>query len=318
MFNRILAEANPRSVERYIKFLTNISLAGVLAWAVALGVTWFVTKPAFFTRYVGEATPGTLGAIRMLVCFVLLMMTLAEDLSSTALFPREMIKRIGVLQLFYVVPGFQSFLVNETALLVFQIITASLLLLGALGWRTRIVIPLAAFSYLILGGILRQYGFFYHTGLVPLYVLIVLSFTRCGDGWSLDGLLKAWRGEMPPPRAAAIYGWARYACWAVVAIPYLAAGLSKIRNGGLMWWTATNMRSILYTCTLQPLNFDWTFSLYLPAPEITFSILGLAGMIGEITFILVLFSKVARLVLPSIMLSMHVGITFLQNIFFWT
>ena len=182
--------------------------------------------------------------------------------------------------------------------------------------RTRVVIPGAAVCYLLLGGIIRQYGFFFHTGIVPLYVLLVLSFTPCGDGWSLDRLLKARRGHVAL-RPAAVYGWARYACWVAIAVPYLAAGLSKLRNGGLLWWTADNMRSMLYSCTLQPLNFDWQVSLYLhPAPDVVFSALGLTVLITELAFVAVLFSRTARLLCPTIMMLSQVGIIFLQNILF--
>jgi hypothetical protein len=32
-------------------------------------------------------------------------------------------------------------------------------------------------------------------------------------------------------RALPIYGWSRYVCWVMIALPYVAAGLSKLRHG---------------------------------------------------------------------------------------
>src|SRR5439155_1268539 len=115
----------------------------------------------------------------------------------------------------------------------------------AAGWRARATLPLAALGYLIFGGILRHYSAFYHAGLVPLYVLAVLVFTPCVDAWSIDRRRRASRGlPVPEPgRPAAVYGWSRYACWTVVALAYAASGLSKLRNGGLHWWDAANVRA---------------------------------------------------------------------------
>ena len=84
--------------------------------------------------------------------------------------------------------------------------TVLLLFLGAIGCFTRMVIPLSALAHFVLLGILIDYSFFWHQNLVPLYLLAVLSFTPCGDGWSVDRLWKLSRGrdvpEGPPPFTA--------------------------------------------------------------------------------------------------------------------
>ena len=173
-----------------------------------------MNRRVFFTRFVGETTPGSLGAIRMLTCLILLTSALWEDLASTALLPVDMRQPMGMLKFFYLLPSFRGFVSSEAALWIFEWLTALILLLGAIGWRTRIVIPLGVFCYFLLGGIIRQYAWFYHTGLIPLYVLAVLSFTPCGDGWSVDRLIKISRGKFVPDadRTLPIYGWSRYAC----------------------------------------------------------------------------------------------------------
>jgi len=71
--------------------LTQAGLWGLLLFGV---IAWALTNPAFFRRCVGEATPGSLGAIRMLACSILFVLVLGEDLASTASFPREMIERL--------------------------------------------------------------------------------------------------------------------------------------------------------------------------------------------------------------------------------
>src|SRR5262245_52534337 len=82
-------------------------LLNVLGLFVLLVVA-VVTGPNFFRRFVGEATPGSLGAIRMWTCAILLLTLSWEDLSSIALVPLELRQpdttRYGVMHGFYSLP----------------------------------------------------------------------------------------------------------------------------------------------------------------------------------------------------------------------
>jgi len=190
------------------------------------------------------------------------------------------------------------------------------LLAAAVGWHGRAALPLAAVAYLVFGGVLRQYSAFYHAGLVPLYVLAVLCFTPCLDAWSVDRRFDG-RPALEPEKPAPAYGWSRYACRTVVALAYAASGLSKLRNGGLYWWNATNIRAIYYRTSLNPMHFDWGLSLRLVrAPDALFAGLGLASVALEVAFLLVLFSRVARRILPCLMILFHAAVLFLQNLLF--
>ncbi len=307
--------------EYYLKMVDKLAGAGLLGSLGFCLVALVLSSPAFFRRFVDEATPGSLGAIRVLTCAVLLANTLWENVASTTLLPIEMRQPKGLMKLFYILPiNFESFVQSSIALEIFKWSTAIILLLGMIGWRTRIMIPLGAFCYFLFGGILRQYTHFFHLGVVPLYVLTVLSFTPCGDGWSIDQLRKVWQGKEVPNASysAAVYGWSRYACWVVVALGYLLAGISKLRNGGLFWWNATNLKSIVLADTLNPMHFDWGLGLHLTsAPDILFTMLGLTALLGELMFVCVLFSRLARWILPTVIIMMHSGIWLLQNVFFF-
>lgn len=293
----------------------------LIAFGLVGAIMFVVTSsPAFFRRFVGEATPGSLGAIRMLTCLVVLVNTLLEDLSSVAMLPLETGVPHGLMRFVYALPiGFEQFLTNAAALWAFQLITELIVFLGVIGWRTRIVLPLAVVCHFLFGGILRDYTFDWHQGWVPLYLMIVLSFTPCGDGWSVDRLRRVYRGWPVPDadRTSAIYGWSRYMCWVVIAAPYVESGLAKLRFGGLTWFSATNMRNIVYESTLMPREFDWQLALHLaPAPDFVFSLLAVASVVGEVSFGLVLFSRLARRILPIVMIMMHLGILALQKILF--
>src|SRR5436190_1036410 len=144
----------------------------------------------------------TTGEIRLLLVLMALFLvwiiftTLWEDLGSIAWLPAELRHPRGLLGYLYTLPiGFETLVTSEMSLRTFQFLTELLLFLGLIGWRTRVVLPLGALCYFLLLGILIDYSFFWHQNLVPLYVMIVLSFTPCGDGWSVDRLWKISQGR---------------------------------------------------------------------------------------------------------------------------
>ena len=320
---RALARAQSRhSLDYYLGAWRKDGRWAVFALFAYQGFALATRQGRFAERFVPPATPAALGAIRALVASVLLASTLWEHLPSSALLPRGLIHGEGpVLALLYALPiGFERFVASAPALALLQAATALLLACAALGFRTRVSVPLAAAAYLILGGVLRQYAWFYHTGLVPLYLLMALSFTPCGDGLSLDRWLRERRGESVPSANAATlrYGWPRFFLWVALAFPYVEAGLSKLRRGGFAWPHAENLKSILLIDTLNPMQFDWGVTLrLLSAPDALFWAIGVTTLLGDIGYGLVLFSRRARLVLPAITLGMHLGIWFLQNVLFF-
>ena len=305
-------------LQKWDRMTMIILWSGLAFWLLAI----IASSPAFFRWFVGEATPGTLGAIRMWVCAILLLSTIWDDLASIALLPPELreVSGMGVMKIFDELPiGYANFLDSASSLRAFQWLTIIVLFLGIIGWRTRVMIPLSAICAFVFNGILRDYTFFWHQNLIPIYVLIVLSLTPCGDGWSVDRLPKVALGQPVPDagKTSPLYGWARYACWVAIALPYAAAGMSKIRSAGLLWVSATNMRNMLYEQSLYPRAGNWSISLSLgSAPDIVFVLLGIAGSFGEIVMISLLFSRVARRIYPAIMIFMHIGIIFLMNIVF--
>lgn len=321
LFNRIITAQHTYPLDSYreqwdwlaLRVLVILVASGVLALAI--------TRADFLRTYVGVATPGALGAIRMWTCLILLITLSWEDLSSVALIPAEMRNRAGFMRFLHVLPiGYDAFLSSAKALSAFKTVTELLLFLGVIGWLTRLVVPLATVCGFVMVGILVEHSFFWHQNLVPLYVLAVLSWTRCGDGWSVDRLWKRYRGR-PVPAAdeqRPVYANARYACWVVIALSYTATGLSKWQDGGLYWWHPTNMRSMLFADALMPREFEWAWSLHLvTAPDAVFAILGLTTLLAETGFAVVLVSSRARCIAPVVVVMMHVGILLFQRILFF-
>jgi predicted DCC family thiol-disulfide oxidoreductase YuxK len=321
VFNRFIQGQHVNALDHYFVKWDWIAIRVLLTLLASGLLALLITSLDFLRKYVGEATPGSLGAVRMWTCLILLITLSWENLGSIALVPVEMRHPAGVMRFLHFLPiGYERFLASQSSLSTFQLLTELLLFLGVIGWRTRIVIPLAALCGFLMVGILVQHSFFWHQNLIPLYVLAVLSWTPCGDGWSVDRLWKLYRGRAVPDadRTSPIYARARYACWVVIALSYTATGLSKVQDGGLYWWDPTNMRSMLYEDSLTPREFNWALSLHLaPAPDFLFALLGITAFLGELSFAVVLFSVTARRVLPFVAMMMHVGIFLLQRILFF-
>jgi len=295
-----------------------VLFGGAAAVAVALSMR-ALRDPTLSHRLVPDARPSDLGAVRILVAGILLASTLWEDPGSTAALPDGLRNPPGVMHFLARLPGYEALAGSAIALEAFGWLTSLVLLCAMIGWKSRLSVPLGAILYLLLGGWLRQYAWFYHTGLIPLYLLAVLSFLPSGEGLSLDRLLRRRGGDRPaadvPSRR---FGWARYAVWTALALPYVAAGLSKLRNGGLTWWDASNFKYILFQSVLRPMEFDFQFSLGLAsAPDWLFEAMAIAALLGELLYALVLVSRRARWVIPIAMLLMHLSILFLQNILFF-
>ena len=309
----------------YLKHWPNITWLGAF-WCVAfwgLAPLWrAMQSPRFSDGVVGAAKPSALGAIRALTCGILLIMTLQEDLASTALLPRSMINPLGFMELLHLLPiRFAAFLASETALWAFQRLTELLLVLGVLGLGTRVAIPAAAICYFVLAGILRGYSFMYHGGLFPLYVLAVLAFTRCGQGWSLDRAWRTARGKSVSQAhlPTAYFGWARYVVWAVIALPYMAASGSKLLQMGIGWASADNMRWVMLRPTLELIaaGHDFDAALWMiSAPDALLVLLAVFTLALQLSFGLVLVSRRARLILPAAAIGFHVGVLVLMNILF--
>ncbi len=313
-----VAEARERSpLESYLAAWYWLALWPIVALASWWILAHLTTRPRVVGRQVEGATATSLAGFRILVCGVAFVMVLIEDLPSSALLPRGLIEWRGLVGPLRFVPGFTALLASPVALLAVELATLGALLAAALGWRARATLPLSAVGYLLVSGILRLYSRFFHTGLMPLLLLVTLCFTPCADALSVDrrrSPVRASDPEAPLPR----YGWARWLCWLVLALGYFEAGLSKLRSGGLLWWHPDNLRDTVLTDSLNPMRFDFDGGLRLvAAPDLVFALMGLAALAVELTYPLVLVSRAARRVLPLAAIGMHVAILLLQNVAFF-
>jgi predicted DCC family thiol-disulfide oxidoreductase YuxK len=321
--NLIQGRAN-HSVDEYLRDWDQIASRMTIASAefglLGLALFLWTSSPSFFTKFVGEATPGTLGAMRAWICGITLLVTLLEDLPSIAWLPVETRQPRGVMGLLYALPiGFDKLVTSNDGLHLLQLLTEWFLFLGMIGCWTRVVMPLGTICFFLLGGILRDYSFNWHQGWVPLYLITILCFTPCADGWSVDRLWKVIRGRpvVDTLRAMPVYGWSRYALWTAIAVTYWETGLCKLRDGGLSWWHPFGLRATWYEDTLIPREFGWDFSLHLThVPDVAIGLAGAFVLVFESLWITVLFSRTARMFMPPLTIVFHTGVLLLQKILF--
>lgn len=317
--NNILEHRDQHPVEFYQAKWSRLAAGALLLWSCLGVATLTYTRSWFAERVIGKATAGTLGAIRAVVLFILAYAASQEPLSTVVSLPASHRRSMGVMDAFYAM-GYGQVLTSHASVAVFQTLTIVVLLLGAVGLFTRPVLVLGAILYLPLAGTFRSFTWFNHCGLVPWYCLVMLCFTRCGDGFSLDRLVRLWRNQ-PVARSdepTRYYAWCRFAVWTMVVMPYVLAGMSKLGNGGWLWWKGENLQSILYTDALRPglSNHNLIFEL----PWLTtgwFTFFGLVTIAQELGMFLVLFSRRIRLILPVLVALMHKGIDILMQIHFW-
>jgi hypothetical protein len=292
----------------------------LIGWLALAALVWVMTSRTV-ARHVGTATPGALGGVRMIVCLALFGTTLGERAADVAeISAWERSGDMGVMRLLYALPlGLNALASNGVAMEVAKALTLALLLAGVVGWRTRLVLPAAAVCWFILVGIVRSHLSFTHNGLVPFYLIVLLCFTRCGDGFSVDRLLRLARGlpVVPAQARRAHYAWGRYAVWAVIVLFYVAAGVSKIRLGGWMWWDGRNIEGMLLGGAFRGQTWEAPILSMGWVPTAAFSAMGLFTLATELGMALVLLSARARLVLPAMALGMHVGIRAVQKIAFY-
>ncbi len=154
--------------------------------------------------------------------------------------------------------------------------------------------------------------YFFHQCLIGIYVLVAVSLAPCADAWSFD--CAARRTTL---KSTDVYGWSRYLCWIVVALPYFLAGPSKLRGAGLSWWWPDNLRGKIFRDTLSDGLLNWNLGLLLvDAPDAIFAAIGLFTLSLELCFVSVLFSRAARQVLPLLVIGLHLGILLLQDFIF--
>lgn len=103
--------------------------------------------------------------------------------------------------------------------------------------------------YLI--GLEANFGKVLHSPVLPLFALAAFAFSRSGDAFSVDAILRRYRGPSHDRLCSGEYTWPLRFLQTIFCLMFLGAGLCKMRKTGLEWIFSDNMQNIIL------LHFYW-------------------------------------------------------------
>jgi len=193
-----------------------------------------------------------------------------------------------------------------------QLVCTVCLALAALGLLTRTSLTGATITATYLASLPHNFGKTYHFTICIPFILIALWAAPCSDALSFDRLI-AKRKHRVPTAASGAYRWPVRFVWLLFAILFFAAGLSKLRHGGLAWMSDENMSNILRTVhygSSPPL--DWGLAIAdVPWLSQSFAI---ATVCFELFAPLALVSRLARVIIVPGLFGMLIGFYLLLGI----
>lgn len=206
-----------------------------------------------------------------------------------------------------------------TALLITEILWKAALLLSCLGLFTRFATAIAALGALYLLGLPFNFGKVYHLASIIIFTSTILAFSRCGDGFSLDALIRRKRG-LAPPAPSGEYRWPVRMVWVLMSILFFNAGMAKAIRGPFWTWIFSENMAVLMTQrhymnqnALPPLNWG----LFIAKHPILYCTFAGSSILAEMFCFLALFVRYPwRLILPLTLLSMQLGIGLLMRVWF--
>jgi predicted DCC family thiol-disulfide oxidoreductase YuxK len=189
---------------------------------------------------------------------------------------------------------------------------------SAVGLFTRISTAGAFVLGTYLIGIPESFGKIHHADAILVWAMAVFALSRSGDGWSLDGLIRAARRPgQPASPPSGEYTWPIRMMWLVMCVIFFCAGVSKLRHGGLSFVVSDALATHFIHANYgigrpagRPLT-EW--GLWFARHPALCRFMGAGSLLFELALPLALFSRWARrIVVPGVFL-LQLGITFLMG-----
>ena len=265
-------------------------------------------------KLIGMPSPARLGIIRVIVVTAVLAYVLWEDFPSFAEAELSWFRPVGFI-MFVPETLLKPLLQSSALLLSYKLALVVSLLLALVGLRTRVFLVLSAGLFFFYMGIVRSYAWFFHTGLIPFFLMLAMAFLPSGEAVSIDQ--KRRRKESQIGAHSLTIGWSVFLLRAIVAFSYFQAGFAKLRNSGFAWLEPWNLKRHVVRDTLDTMQFQFQFGLDLMHwPETFWFASACVAVFSELFYPIVLFSWRLRFIYPIIGIVLHLGILFLHNIFF--
>jgi hypothetical protein len=184
------------------------------------------------------------------------------------------------------------------------------LLASAIGFLSQASMWVAFLLGFYLLGLPHNFGHTFHFDATLVIAMGVLACSRAGDAWSID----AARGE-GRTTPSGDYTWPVRAIWVATALVFLAAGLAKLRHGGIDWVLSSNLSIVLNRAAYHVSDADpiTGLGLAIAGHEWLSRLLAAATLVVELGFVTALFSSRARIVFVPAACAMLIGIRVLMG-----
>jgi hypothetical protein len=256
-------------------------------------------------------TPDNLGFCRVLFFGLLLVYFFPVRYDGWATIPRSFFDPVWPFEKLHIP------IVPDPYLGLLAAIWKASLFLACVGFCTRISTAIAFVLGAYLIGIPYNFGKTDHMTAIIVFTLGFFALSRSGDAWSADSLIRRRFRDLPPPAPSGEYRWPVRAVWLTMALVFFAAGMAKLRLGGLAWVFSQHMEISLVQRFYDPNPPDIRLGLWIAQHPWAARTMAAGSLLGELLFPLSLFNLRARRVLPPLLLAMQLGIGLLMNVWFW-
>ena len=179
--------------------------------------------------------PDNLGVSRFLYYGTIFFLYVGEDFSQWGKVP-EVIRHPVFLFDFLSIP-----VLSPEVLGILGKIWIISILFSSLGFLTRLNTVLAFLIGCYLLGVVNSFAKTHHTETLMLLIFGIMSFSRCGDGFSVDRL---YRNPNKGNRQNIEYCWPISLVRVMFTFMFCAAGFSKLRNSGFEWISSDFLSSL--------------------------------------------------------------------------
>ncbi len=254
---------------------------------------------------------SALGAVRFVVQGTFLISVLVTSFSALGQLPVTILRPIGVMKL---LPwSFYDNLLTPTGVGLLKSALVLSLVLSTGGFLTSLTTKTSLLLVVFYQGLVRSFGHFNHDEMLGVYYLVILAFTPCGDGFSLD----SWSKRKLEHQPGFVYGYPILLMQLLMAWVYFSSALVKLRVSGFRYFSADNLPALAIYHSLDNLH-DTHFRLafWLPEVRTVLPVIVGAALLWELLFPMAVFWKRLRWWFLGVGVVFHLSTLFLMNIFF--
>jgi hypothetical protein len=254
--------------------------------------------------------PAALGAIRALICGWVFLKTLASSFVAIGRLPVTIMHPPGIME--YLSWRFYDRLVTPNGMIALKCLMLVCFLAATVGLATKYSVVSSSVLFTLYQGVLRSFGHFNHDECVTIYCLFVLACTPCGDGFSLDALL---RKSKPLP--SFVYAYPILLMQMILAWAYCTSGILKLRISGLRYFDSDNLPTLAIQHSLDNLHdTHFTVAFWLPLIRPILPYVVAATVAWEILFPLVIVIPRLKWPFLAIGVMFHILTMLTMNIIF--